>query len=194
MRTTLPGSTLVLNPRGPGLTSTVSGNRKLSRTGYSGDGGSGREPCSCHGGPVSVGGRTALCRHYEFLPGNGFARPETGLGFLAATLFSALQCVRSFAEIAEREGKVERHIRLLTPLAFVPPRALAAIIDGTGPHDATVTALAQASGELGDDDLDRVCATRRPSRKPLQKVARAVRREDSSCARSCQSFARVVDP
>jgi site-specific DNA recombinase len=52
--------------------------------------------------------------------------------------------VRSFAEIAEREGKVERHIRLLTPLAFIPPRTLAAIIDGTGPHDATVTALAQA--------------------------------------------------
>jgi site-specific DNA recombinase len=53
-------------------------------------------------------------------------------------------CVRSFAEIAEREGKVERHIRLLTPLAFIAPRTLAAIIDGTGPHDATVTALAQA--------------------------------------------------
>ncbi len=52
--------------------------------------------------------------------------------------------VRSFVEIAEREGKVERHIRLLTPLAFIPPRTLAAIIDGTGPHDATVTALAQA--------------------------------------------------
>ena len=53
-------------------------------------------------------------------------------------------CVRSFAEIAEREDKVERHIRLLTPLAFIPPRILAAIIDGMGPHDATVTALAQA--------------------------------------------------
>jgi hypothetical protein len=52
--------------------------------------------------------------------------------------------VQSFAEIAEREGKAERHIRLLTPLAFIPPRTLAAIIDGTGPHDATVTALAQA--------------------------------------------------
>jgi site-specific DNA recombinase len=52
--------------------------------------------------------------------------------------------VQSLAEIAEREGKVERHIRLLTPLAFLPPRTLAAIIDGTGPHDATVTALAQA--------------------------------------------------
>jgi site-specific DNA recombinase len=52
--------------------------------------------------------------------------------------------IRSFGEIAEREGKVERHIRLLTPLAFIPPRTLATIIDGTGPHDATVTALAQA--------------------------------------------------
>jgi hypothetical protein len=44
--------------------------------------------------------------------------------------------VQSFAEIAEREGKVERHIRLLTPLAFIPPRTLAAITDGSGPHDA----------------------------------------------------------
>jgi hypothetical protein len=51
--------------------------------------------------------------------------------------------VQSFAEIAECEGKVERHIRLLAPLAFIPPRTLAAIIDGTGPRDATVTALAQ---------------------------------------------------
>jgi site-specific DNA recombinase len=52
--------------------------------------------------------------------------------------------VQSFDEIAEREGKVERHIRLLTPLAFIPPRTLASIIGGTSPHDATVTALAQA--------------------------------------------------
>jgi len=52
--------------------------------------------------------------------------------------------VRSFDEIAEREGKVERHIRLLTPLAFMPPRTVAAIIDGSGPHDATVAVLAHA--------------------------------------------------
>jgi hypothetical protein len=52
--------------------------------------------------------------------------------------------IQSFAEIAEREGKVERHIRLLAPLAFIPPRILAAIIDGSAPHDFTVTALAQA--------------------------------------------------
>jgi hypothetical protein len=52
--------------------------------------------------------------------------------------------VQSFAEIAEREGKVERHIRLLAPLAFIPPRTLAAIFDGSGPRDVTLTALAQA--------------------------------------------------
>ena len=54
-------------------------------------------------------------------------------------------CVRSFAEIAEREGQVERHIRLLRPLAFIPPHTLAAIIDETGRHDAIVTTLAQAA-------------------------------------------------
>jgi hypothetical protein len=35
--------------------------------------------------------------------------------------------IQSVAEIAEREGKVERHIRLLAPLAFTPPQSLAAI-------------------------------------------------------------------
>jgi hypothetical protein len=52
--------------------------------------------------------------------------------------------IRTFAEIAEREGKVERHVRLLTPLAFIPPRTLAAIIDGTGRRETTVTALARS--------------------------------------------------
>jgi site-specific DNA recombinase len=46
-------------------------------------------------------------------------------------------CIRSFAEIAAREGKLKRHIRLLAPLAFIPPCTLAAIIDGRGPHDAS---------------------------------------------------------
>jgi site-specific DNA recombinase len=51
--------------------------------------------------------------------------------------------VGSFEEIAEREGKVERHIRLLAPLAFVSPRIVAALIDGTAPADLTVTGLAK---------------------------------------------------
>ena len=38
----------------------------------------------------------------------------------------------------------ERHIRLLAPLAFVSPRIIAAIIDGTAPADLTVTGLAKA--------------------------------------------------
>jgi DNA invertase Pin-like site-specific DNA recombinase len=52
--------------------------------------------------------------------------------------------IASFAEIALREGKVERHIRLLAPLAFVSPRIITAIIDGTVPADLTVTGLAKA--------------------------------------------------
>jgi hypothetical protein len=50
----------------------------------------------------------------------------------------------SFAEIAKREGKVERHIRLLAPLAFVSPRLLSEIIEGVMSPDLTVTGLAQA--------------------------------------------------
>jgi site-specific DNA recombinase len=49
----------------------------------------------------------------------------------------------SFAEIAKREGKVERHIRLLAPLAFVSPRFVSESIDGAVPPDLTVTGLAQ---------------------------------------------------
>jgi len=48
----------------------------------------------------------------------------------------------SFAEIAKREGKVERHIRLLAPLAFVSPQFVSGIIDGQVPSVA-VTALAK---------------------------------------------------
>jgi hypothetical protein len=48
----------------------------------------------------------------------------------------------SFEEIAKREGKVERHIRLLAPLAFVSPKIVAAIVDGSAPANLTVTGLA----------------------------------------------------
>jgi site-specific DNA recombinase len=50
----------------------------------------------------------------------------------------------SFAEIAKREGKVERHIRLLAPLAFVSPRIISRIIDGSAPAGLTVTGLAKS--------------------------------------------------
>jgi site-specific DNA recombinase len=51
--------------------------------------------------------------------------------------------IASFAEIAEREVHGERHIRLLAPLAFLSPRIIAAIVDGTAPADLTVTGLAK---------------------------------------------------
>jgi hypothetical protein len=38
--------------------------------------------------------------------------------------------VASFAEVAVREGKAERHIHLLAPLAFVAPGIIAALIHG----------------------------------------------------------------
>jgi hypothetical protein len=50
----------------------------------------------------------------------------------------------SFAQIAERESKVERHVRFLAPLGLVSPRLIAAIADGSAPADLTITALAKA--------------------------------------------------
>ena len=52
--------------------------------------------------------------------------------------------VGSFAMLARREGKAERHIRLLLPLAFVSPRIVSSILDGTAPAGLTITALARA--------------------------------------------------
>jgi len=49
----------------------------------------------------------------------------------------------SIAGIAKREGKIERHIRLLLPLAFVPPAVLRAIANGSAPGRLTVTAVAK---------------------------------------------------
>ena len=50
----------------------------------------------------------------------------------------------SFAVIARREGRVERHIRLLAPLAFVSPRIVSALLDGTAPANLTLRKLARA--------------------------------------------------
>jgi site-specific DNA recombinase len=50
----------------------------------------------------------------------------------------------SLAVIARREGRAERYIRLLAPLAFVSPRIVSALLDGTAPADLTLTKLARA--------------------------------------------------
>jgi site-specific DNA recombinase len=52
--------------------------------------------------------------------------------------------VASFTAIARREAKVERHIRLLAPLAFLSPRIISRLLDGTAPAGLTITALARA--------------------------------------------------
>ncbi len=49
----------------------------------------------------------------------------------------------SFAEIARREAKVERHIRNLAVLAFASPRLMEAITNGRASSELTVTALAR---------------------------------------------------
>jgi hypothetical protein len=76
--------------------------------------------------------------------------PETRDGLLAAIAKARswiedlrLGRVATLAEIADREGLGERHVRLLAPLAFVAPRIVATIVDGTTPTDLTVTGLAQ---------------------------------------------------
>jgi site-specific DNA recombinase len=50
--------------------------------------------------------------------------------------------ISSLADIARRERKVERHVRLLAPLAFVSPQVVSAIIEGSARPDLTVTGLA----------------------------------------------------
>ncbi len=49
--------------------------------------------------------------------------------------------VASFGDLAERESRCERNIRLLAPLAFVSPRIIRAIADDTAPADLTITRL-----------------------------------------------------
>jgi site-specific DNA recombinase len=49
----------------------------------------------------------------------------------------------SFAAIAKREGNGERQIRLLMPLAFVPPTRVRSLIDGTE-APVTVTEMAKS--------------------------------------------------
>ena len=48
-----------------------------------------------------------------------------------------------FAAIAKREKLAKRHIRFLTPLAYLSPRVIEAIAEGRAPADLTVTRLAR---------------------------------------------------
>lgn len=57
--------------------------------------------------------------------------------------------VAAFTEIARKEGKVERHIRLIAKLAFVSPRIVSAI-ENRAAQSVKVTALAKAVGASWD--------------------------------------------
>jgi hypothetical protein len=57
--------------------------------------------------------------------------------------------IGSLAVLARRQGKAERHIRLLLPLAFVSPRIVSKMLGGTAPAGLTITALARAALVLG---------------------------------------------
>ena len=50
----------------------------------------------------------------------------------------------AFDEIASAEGLAERHGRRLVPLAFLSPKIIQAIADGTVPAGLTVSNLTQA--------------------------------------------------
>ena len=51
--------------------------------------------------------------------------------------------MNSFEEVARSENKFERHIPYLAPLAFVSPRIVEAIANGSPPADLTVTTFAR---------------------------------------------------
>ncbi len=52
--------------------------------------------------------------------------------------------VSSTDEIAASEHLAERHVRFLLPLAFVSPRIVTTIVNGSAPADLTVSSLARA--------------------------------------------------
>jgi hypothetical protein len=52
--------------------------------------------------------------------------------------------IDSLDEIAARENIVERYVRRLSALAFLSPRIIRSIMDGTAPADLTVARLTQA--------------------------------------------------
>ena len=65
---------------------------------------------------------------------------------------------RSFADIAVGEGKAERHIRHLVRLAFVSPRIITAIIDGTAPAGITAATLVAGLSDSWAEQEQRISA------------------------------------
>ena len=91
----------------------------------------------------------------------------------------------SFAMIARREGKGERHIRLLAPLAFISPRIVSALLDGTAPANLTLTQLVRALPYSWAEQERRVgtsvpfCGLVRVLRNPHRPVSATGRQHNS---------------
>ena len=76
-----------------------------------------------------------------------FARPQVwaGGGVQVQSLKAAADLLQTLSQpFVNWAGKAERHIRLLASLAFVSPRIVAALIDGSAPAGLTVSALARS--------------------------------------------------
>jgi Resolvase, N terminal domain len=76
---------------------------------------------------------------WRLLPGRHDDGGLSGASLDRPALQALLAAVR-----ARREGKAERYVRQLAPLAFVSPRIITAIMAGTAPAALTVTTLAAA--------------------------------------------------
>jgi hypothetical protein len=68
----------------------------------------------------------------------------TAIAKVRAWMSDIVERKGSFHEIAEREGKVERHIRFLAPLAFLSPLIIESIVSGNVSANLTVSGLARA--------------------------------------------------
>ena len=133
------------------ICATVDGMDKNRRAGDPQDAGAQEPPPA----PLSlpwVSGGFAAVKGVVYSPApSATMAAETGGALLAAIAkargwIADLLAGRAagFAHIARCEGKVERHVRFLAPLAFVSPQIVASIIDRSAPADLTVTALAKA--------------------------------------------------
>ena len=58
--------------------------------------------------------------------------------------------------VAKRENLAERHVRFLTPLAYLSPRIIEATAEGRAPADFTVTRLARNLSAIWGDQEEQL--------------------------------------
>jgi site-specific DNA recombinase len=80
--------------------------------------------------------------------------------------------VADFAAIARREGKAEKYVRLLVPLAFLSPRILSALLDGTAPPEVTAKSLMRSLPYSWAEQERRIGLPTEPSQAAAGNAAR----------------------